>query len=191
MAKSPEALNDEQLDSLAVDILQVGPQAKVLQRRQAVSGGLLLLFLTGTSVIRRIMEANPSEWVAATPTSSTTSGACCPNQPASQISLSSQDADEASLPLPLDLNRANVSDLQTLPGIGPALAGRIVAYRKTHGAFTQLKGLDRVRGIGPKTMKNIQTLVRVVQRSEQSSTPPSRDPDRPVSFRVPVESEPP
>jgi competence ComEA-like helix-hairpin-helix protein len=50
---------------------------------------------------------------------------------------------------PLDLNRASAVDLQQLPGIGPALARRIVAYRDSTGGFRSLDELGRVSGIGP------------------------------------------
>jgi len=58
------------------------------------------------------------------------------------------------LPLPpfvavIDLNHADEATLIRLPGIGPALARRIVAYRNLHGPFSQLEALQRVKGIGP------------------------------------------
>lgn len=52
---------------------------------------------------------------------------------------------------PLDLNRATAVQLETVPGIGPALAARIVEYRKQHGPFKSYEELDQVSGIG-KTM---------------------------------------
>jgi competence ComEA-like helix-hairpin-helix protein len=55
----------------------------------------------------------------------------------------------------IDPNRATVSELVRLPGIGPALAGRIVADRDQHGAFPSPQALLRVRGIGPKTLDRI------------------------------------
>jgi competence ComEA-like helix-hairpin-helix protein len=55
----------------------------------------------------------------------------------------------------IDPNRATVSELVRLPGIGPSLAGRIVADRDQHGAFPSPQALLRVRGIGPKTLDRI------------------------------------
>lgn len=58
-------------------------------------------------------------------------------------------ADEAAaLDLRIDLNGAGVADLQSLPGIGPTLAGRIEEYRRRKGPFTRLDGLAAVPGIG-------------------------------------------
>ncbi len=58
-------------------------------------------------------------------------------------------------PVRMNLNTASERLLQRLPGIGPALAGRIVAYRDAHGDFAQPGHLVRVRGIGPKTFEKL------------------------------------
>jgi len=55
----------------------------------------------------------------------------------------------------IDPNRATAADLTRLPGIGPALAGRIVADRGQNGLFRSPEALLRVRGIGPKTLERI------------------------------------
>jgi competence ComEA-like helix-hairpin-helix protein len=55
----------------------------------------------------------------------------------------------------IDPNRASIAELIRLPGIGPSLAGRIVADRDQHGAFSTPEALLRVRGIGPKTLDRI------------------------------------
>lgn len=59
----------------------------------------------------------------------------------------------------VDVDRAPAAELQRLPGIGPALAARIVAYRDSAGPFGSLARLQRVRGIGPATLKRLDTLV--------------------------------
>jgi competence ComEA-like helix-hairpin-helix protein len=55
----------------------------------------------------------------------------------------------------MDHNRATAADLTRLPGIGPALAGRIIADRTEHGAFRSPEALLRVPGIGPKILGRI------------------------------------
>jgi len=55
----------------------------------------------------------------------------------------------------LDLNKASVADLQSLPRIGPALAQRIVADREANGPFASLEDLSRVSGIGERTIQMI------------------------------------
>jgi competence protein ComEA len=58
---------------------------------------------------------------------------------------------EASPGAPLNLNTASEAELQTLPGIGAALARRIVEWRTQHGRFGSPGELQQVRGIGPAT----------------------------------------
>lgn len=53
------------------------------------------------------------------------------------------------------LATATETDLQTLPGIGPALAKRIVTYRSTHPRLTSVDELDDVPGIGPSLIEKI------------------------------------
>ena len=59
----------------------------------------------------------------------------------------------------IDLNRAAPEELMSLPGIGPALAARIVESRRREGLFLTLEDLLRVRGIGPATLERIKELV--------------------------------
>lgn len=61
---------------------------------------------------------------------------------------------------PVDLNRADTTLLQTLPGVGPALARRIAEARRA-GPFRTVDDLARVRGIGPATVERLRPLVTV------------------------------
>lgn len=56
---------------------------------------------------------------------------------------------------PLDLNRATAGDLMGLPGIGPALAARIVEHRRAAGSFARVEALRGVPGIGPKRYERL------------------------------------
>ena len=62
---------------------------------------------------------------------------------------------------PVNLNTASEQDLETLPGVGPVLAGRIVQYRSDSGGFTSVDQLQDVSGIGPSTFAELQDLVTV------------------------------
>ena len=61
----------------------------------------------------------------------------------------------------LDLNLATIGDLELLPGIGPALARRIVEDRARGGAYRAVDDLTRVPGIGPGKLMRIRALVHI------------------------------
>jgi competence protein ComEA len=62
---------------------------------------------------------------------------------------------------PIDLNSASASQLDTLPGVGPVTAERIIAWRTEHRRFSRVEELQEVAGIGPKTYAQIAPHVRV------------------------------
>ena len=61
----------------------------------------------------------------------------------------------------VNINSADVSALQSLPGIGPAIAAAIVEHRHQHGPFTSVGDLDKVPGIGAGRLDQIRDLVSV------------------------------
>ncbi|MER7545835.1 helix-hairpin-helix domain-containing protein [Actinomadura sp.] len=62
---------------------------------------------------------------------------------------------------PLDLNTATPDQLDDLPGVGPVLAQRIVAYRTQHGGFRSVEQLQEVSGIGAHRFADLKPMVRV------------------------------
>lgn len=60
---------------------------------------------------------------------------------------------------PVDLNAADAVALQTLPGVGPATAEKIIAHRETVGPFTGLQDLDAVPGVGPAALERLRDRV--------------------------------
>lgn len=61
----------------------------------------------------------------------------------------------------ININTATAEQFQTLPGIGPVLAERIIAYRNEHGAFESVGELVNVSGIGEKILENIWDMVTI------------------------------
>lgn len=59
----------------------------------------------------------------------------------------------------VNINRADLASLQTLPGIGPKTAMSIIQYREEHGAFSSPEELLKVRGIGEKKLEKLKTCV--------------------------------
>jgi len=59
----------------------------------------------------------------------------------------------------ININTAPADSLEILPGIGPALAIRIVEYRNTYGNFDSIRDIIEVRGIGPATFGELKDLI--------------------------------
>ena len=62
---------------------------------------------------------------------------------------------------PISINSADFAQLDSLPGIGPVMAGRIIAYRKQNGAFSAIEDLRKITGMGKSKFAEIKGLVRL------------------------------
>jgi len=78
----------------------------------------------------------------------------------------------------LDLNTATQSELEGLPGIGPALAKRIIDFREDNGKFRRVEDLLNVRGIGKIRFEKLRPLIRVGGKSgrDRGGAPRRRPP---------------
>lgn len=70
-------------------------------------------------------------------------------------SLHTESAPPPNLALRIDLNTADAAQLTLLPDIGPARARAIIADREAHGPFEAIADLDRVPGIGARTVDGL------------------------------------
>jgi competence protein ComEA len=105
----------------------------------AALAALIAVALGTTSAIAQMTTSNPPQRPPATPT------------PASATPAEA----------PLNLNTATSAELQKLPGVGPAVAARIIEYRQKNGAFKKIEDLMNVRGIGEKTFLRLKPLITV------------------------------
>lgn len=74
----------------------------------------------------------------------------------------------------LDLNKASVEELDALPGVGPSRAQAIVDYRTQNGPFGSVEDLQKVKGIGDKTLAELKPLLLVETTSGVVAAPSGR-----------------
>jgi competence protein ComEA len=76
-------------------------------------------------------------------------------------SLEEVVAEESEDSLKVDINSADVEELDELPEVGPSTAEGIIEYRRSNGAFRAVEDLEEVPGIGPKTIEKIEPFATV------------------------------
>ncbi|HEX2622999.1 MAG TPA: helix-hairpin-helix domain-containing protein [Phototrophicaceae bacterium] len=102
-------------------------------------------------------------------------GGAAPNADLTRINLAAilRDGDQVYVPMIAEtvvvatpnnggliyINTATQAEIETLPGVGPALAERIIAYRAEHGRIASLDELDSIEGIGPAMLEDLRPLV--------------------------------
>lgn len=84
-----------------------------------------------------------------------------PTQTAVATVTPENNSDMVSSTGKININTASAALLDTLPGIGPVIAQRIVDYRETVAPFRQISDLANVEGIGNATLLKIETLITV------------------------------
>lgn len=97
-------------------------------------------------------EADPP--LPTSPPSSTSSVLSVPSQPSVKRSTLSDGVH-------ININTATSQELQTLRGIGPVIAQRIIEYRRISGEFSTVDDLTNVKGIGEKTLARIRDSIAV------------------------------
>jgi competence protein ComEA len=89
----------------------------------------------------------------------TTPTALAPAAPPPAAAPPAAAAPAVPAPASININSADAATLATLPGIGPVLAGRIIAYRTAHGPFAQPEDVKRVSGIGDAIFEKIRPYI--------------------------------
>jgi competence protein ComEA len=72
-----------------------------------------------------------------------------------------QVEDESQDSLRVDINTADVEELDELPEVGPSTAESIIQFRRTNGQFTSVEELEEIPGIGPETLEKIAPFATV------------------------------
>ncbi|KGM02387.1 ComEA family DNA-binding protein [Cellulomonas cellasea] len=130
-------------------IVELPEGSRVTDALTAAGGPSSSADLAGLNLARVLVDGEQVAVVAA--------GEAAPAVPAGP----GPGGEAASAAGPLDLNTADAGALDELPGIGPVLAGRIVAWREEHGRFRSLDELADVEGIGPALLERLTPMVRV------------------------------
>ncbi len=85
---------------------------------------------------------------------------------------------------PVDLNAANVKELQQLPGVGPVTAQRIIDLRQKSGRFHRVEDLLAVRGISPQKLDAMRPYVTISAPTPPAAAPVSKNPSAPQGKKL-------
>lgn len=114
-----------------------GADLQQLNLAERIADGVKLTVpLEGETLLQPLVSAAPQTSYTPQPTSSVTGGL-------------------------VNLNTAGLAELDTLPGVGPATARKILEFRNAHGGFRTINDLELVSGIGPKKLEQIRPFVRL------------------------------
>jgi competence protein ComEA len=140
------------------DFVRDGEQIRVPSRRERVSAPAAPAAVARTGASPTPIAPARAERAAVPPTDrSRTLG----RYPASVSASPSVSSPSAVAEGPVNVNTATAQELDTLPGVGPATAEKIIAYRREHGPFQRPEDLLQVSGIGEKKLAAMLDRVRV------------------------------
>jgi len=94
-----------------------------------------------------------------------------------------------SLDIPVDVNRAGPKELATLPGVGPALARRILAHRQRRGPYHRRHELLEVRGIGPGKLRRMKSRLLIRPEPHAALIDPWENKDFPAKMGSEADSQ--
>ncbi|RIJ77110.1 ComEA family DNA-binding protein [Nakamurella silvestris] len=131
--------------------------ARVADAIAAAGGVRSKADLAGVNLAQRLADGDS---VVIGPAGTSTTRQSAPGQGTSDApGTGSSAGDVAGPPQLVDLNTATESELEQLPGVGPVMAGNIIAWRESHGTFTSIDQLEEVGGIGEVRLARLAPLV--------------------------------
>ena len=139
-------------------VVRLSPGARVLDAVHGAGGAKASADLQYLNLARpvadgeQIMVPKPGEIVAA---------AVVPGAGAAGAGRGGESRDAGSAGGLVDLNSADASALDLLPGVGPVLSQRILDWRAQHGRFSSIDELGEVSGIGDRLLAQIKPKVRI------------------------------
>jgi competence protein ComEA len=144
-------------------VVTVPSGARVADALQQAGGALPGTDTSALSLARKLVDGEQILVTGKPGTAPAPAGGAPAGASPSQGTSSAATAAEGASPAtgPIDLNTATVDQLDGLPGVGPVLAGRILAWRTEHNGFTSVDQLREVKGLGGKTGQQLMALVRV------------------------------
>ena len=125
--------------------------------------GITTGFFIGRNVhhepVRVMVPCQPASEpeITAVPVQSVPSGSVPESSP--EETFSASEPTESCSEFPVNINTASLTELDTIPGIGPVLAQRIYDYRTEHGPFESPDDLLDIKGIGVKTLDKLRDYI--------------------------------
>jgi competence protein ComEA len=157
----PNTASVDELDRL--DGVGEATAKAIVERRQSHGAFRTLADLDsvtgiGPATLRKIAAqvTLPAGPATAPGTASRTAGPASSFQPAASVADSPPSSASVAL---VDLNTATAAQLEALPGIGSTLAGRIVAYRESHGRFRSVDDLKQIQNMRAATIEQLRGRV--------------------------------